>query len=124
MAGPRPFQVKSLKGDWDRKSFQDNSSFETVNYRLSFTFRLQSFNWLWLVDLEIRSFKNPVNIYLKYVTSQESHVLWPYFSASISAYLQSFVTLKLKKILRNGKQRSSNFLRSFVRKNKTFRFKG
>ena len=39
--GPRPFLVKSLKGDWDRKCFQDNKNFETVIYRISFTFRLK-----------------------------------------------------------------------------------
>ena len=27
---PRPFLVKSLKGDWDRKCFQDNKNFETI----------------------------------------------------------------------------------------------
>ena len=34
--GPRPFLVKSLKGDWDRKCYQDNKNFETVIYRISF----------------------------------------------------------------------------------------
>ena len=79
MAGPRPFLVKSLKGDWDRKCFQNNKNFETVIYRISFTFRLQSFSWFWLVDLEIWSLKDPMNIYSMYVTSQESHVSCPYF---------------------------------------------
>ena len=32
--GPRPFSVKSLKGDWDRKCFQDNENFKTVIYRI------------------------------------------------------------------------------------------
>ena len=77
--GPRSFLVKSLKGDWDRKCFQDNKNFETVIYRISFTFRLQSFSLFWLVDLEIWSLKNPMNIYSMYVTSQESHVSCPYF---------------------------------------------
>ena len=63
MAGPRPFLVKSLKGDWDETCFQDNKNSETVIYRISFTFCLQSFSWFWLVDLEIWSFKNPRNIY-------------------------------------------------------------
>ena len=36
--GPRLFLVKLLKGDWDRKCFQDNNNFETVIYRFSFTF--------------------------------------------------------------------------------------
>ena len=27
MVGPRPFLVKSLKGDWDQKCFQDNTKF-------------------------------------------------------------------------------------------------
>ena len=45
MVGPRPLSVNSLKGDWDRKCFQDNKNFETVIYRISFTFGLQSFNW-------------------------------------------------------------------------------
>ena len=30
--GPRLFLAKSLKGDWDRKCFQDNKKFETVVY--------------------------------------------------------------------------------------------
>ena len=46
--GPRPFLVKSLKGDWDQKCFQDNKNFETIIYRISFTFRLQSFSWFWI----------------------------------------------------------------------------
>ena len=38
IVGPRPFLIKSLKEDWDRKCFQDNKNFETVIYRISFTF--------------------------------------------------------------------------------------
>ena len=38
MVGLRPFLVKSLKGDWGRKCFQDNKNFETVIYRISFIF--------------------------------------------------------------------------------------
>ena len=68
--GPRPFLVKSLKGDWDQKCFQDNKNFETVIYIISFTFRLQSFSWFWSVDLEIWSLNNPMNIYTMYVTSK------------------------------------------------------
>ena len=79
MVGLRLFLVKSLKGDWDRKCFQDNKNFETVIYRISFTFRFQIFNWFWSADLEIRSLKNPMNIYSMYVTSQESQVSCPYF---------------------------------------------
>ena len=74
MVGPRPFSVKSLKRDWDRKCFQDNKNFETVIYKISFTFRLQSFSWFRLVDLELWSFENPMNIYSIYVMLQESHV--------------------------------------------------
>ena len=54
-----------------------------IIYRISFTFRLQSFSWFWLVDLEIWSFKNPMNIYSMYVTSQESHISCPYFLPSL-----------------------------------------
>ena len=32
--GPRPFSVKSLKGDCDRKCFQDNKNFETEFHSL------------------------------------------------------------------------------------------
>ena len=77
--GPRPLLVKSLKGEWDRKCSQDNKNFETLIYRISFTFRFQSFSGFSLVDLEIRSLKYPMNIYSMYVTSQESHVSCPYF---------------------------------------------
>ena len=45
MVGPRLFLVKSLKGDWDQKCFQDNKNFEIVIYRISFTFHLQNFSW-------------------------------------------------------------------------------
>ena len=57
-----PLLVKLLKGDWDQKCFQDNKSFETVIYRILFTFRLQSFSWFRLLDLEIWSFKYLMNI--------------------------------------------------------------
>ena len=37
------FSVKSLKGDWDKKCFQDNKNFEIVIYRISFTFCFAKF---------------------------------------------------------------------------------
>ena len=86
--------------------------FETVIYKISFTSRLQSFSWLWLVDLEIWSLKNLMNIYLMYMTSQESHFLCPYFLnfALILASSKLCNSRTTDKILRNGKRQSSHFL--------------
>ena len=73
MVGPRLFS-KIIKRGLGPKVLEENKNFETVIYRISFTFRLQIFSWFWFADLEIRSLKNPMNIYSMYVTSQECFV--------------------------------------------------